>query len=141
MNSDKMNIAESKIPSPFNPDEFRKEGHKLVDSLSDYLAEALAGKKMAVLPWNEPEKLADIFSFESGGGELEPLNDFLKRVINYSNHLHHPNYIGHQVTSPLPVTVLAQFCTTLLNNGAAIYEMGPVNMAMERNVINMLVLS
>jgi L-2,4-diaminobutyrate decarboxylase len=28
-----------------------------------------------------------------------------------------------------------QFCTTLLNNGAAIYEMGPVNMAMERNVI------
>jgi L-2,4-diaminobutyrate decarboxylase len=39
------------------------------------------------------------------------------------------------VTSPLPATVLAQFCTTLLNNGAAIYEMGPVNMAMEKNVI------
>jgi L-2,4-diaminobutyrate decarboxylase len=31
--------------------------------------------------------------------------------------------------------VLVQFCTALLNNGAAIYEMGPVNMAMERNVI------
>lgn len=31
--------------------------------------------------------------------------------------------------------MLVQFCTTLLNNGAAIYEMGPVNMAMERNVI------
>ena len=46
-----------------------------------------------------------------------------------------PQYIGHQVTSPLPATVLAQFCTTLLNNGAAIYEMGPVNMAMENNVI------
>ena len=59
----------------------------------------------------------------------------LRRIIDHSIHIHHPNYIGHQVTSPLPVAVLVQFCTTLLNNGAAIYEMGPVNMAMERNVI------
>jgi len=131
-----MNTAVSKIPNPFDPEEFRKEGHKLVDILSDYLNEALSGKEMAVLPWNEPEKLAEIFSFESGGGETEPLDDFLGRVISFSNHLHHPHYIGHQVTSPLPVTVLAQFCSILLNNGAAIYEMGPVNMAMEKNVIN-----
>ena len=61
---------------------------------------------------------------------------FIRRIIDHSIHIHHPNYIGHQVTSPLPVAVLAQFCTTLLNNGAAIYEMGPVNMAMERNVID-----
>ena len=129
-------MTDSKISSPFNPGEFRKEGHKLVDTLSDYLAEALSGNEMSVLPWNDPEKLVRLFSFESGGGEMEPLNDFLKRVIVSSNHLHHPHYIGHQVTSPLPVAVLAQFCTTLLNNGAAIYEMGPVNMAMEKNVIN-----
>ena len=90
---------------------------------------------MPVLPWNDPDKLAEYFSFESGGGEKEPLDAFIKRIIDQSIHIHHPHYIGHQVTSPLPVTVLAQFCTTLLNNGAAIYEMGPVNMAMERNVI------
>jgi L-2,4-diaminobutyrate decarboxylase len=63
------------------------------------------------------------------------MEDFIKRIIDNSIHIHNPHYIGHQVTSPLPVTVLAQFCTTLLNNGAAIYEMGPVNMAMERNVV------
>ena len=131
-----MNITESKIPAPFNPEEFRKEGHSVVDTLADYLKDALSGKEMAVLPWNDPEKLAEIFSFESGGGETEPLDTFLRRIIDQSIHIHHPHYIGHQVTSPLPVTVLAQFCTTLLNNGAAIYEMGPVNMAMERNVIN-----
>ena len=131
-----MNITESKIPAPFNPEEFRKEGHSVVDTLADYLKDALSGKEMAVLPWNDPEKLAEIFSFESGGGETEPLDSFLRRIIDQSIHIHHPHYIGHQVTSPLPVTVLTQFCTTLLNNGAAIYEMGPVNMAMERNVIN-----
>jgi len=129
-------MKKSKIPAPFNPEEFRNEGHKVVDILSDYLQKALSGDKMAILPWNDPEKLAEIFSFRSGGGAEEPLESFIKRIIDYSIHIHHPNYIGHQVTSPLPAAVLVQFCTTLLNNGAAIYEMGPVSMAMERNVIN-----
>jgi L-2,4-diaminobutyrate decarboxylase len=131
-----MNRSESNIPAPFDPEEFRKEGHLLVDTLSDYLKEALSGSEMPVLPWTEPEELAEIFSFDKALGENEPLDSFIKRIIRYSNHLHHPHYIGHQVTSPLPVTILTQFCTTLLNNGAAIYEMGPVNMAMEKNVIN-----
>jgi L-2,4-diaminobutyrate decarboxylase len=131
----KMNKTESKIPIPFNPEEFRKEGHALVETLADYLKDALSGNEMPVLPWNDPDRLTEIFSFDSAGGEKESLDSFIKRIIAYSNHLHHPRYIGHQVTSPLPVTILAQFCTTLLNNGAAIYEMGPVNMAMERNVI------
>jgi L-2,4-diaminobutyrate decarboxylase len=43
--------------------------------------------------------------------------------------------MGHQVTSPLPPVALAQLCTTLLNNGAAVYEMGPVAMAMEKNLV------
>jgi L-2,4-diaminobutyrate decarboxylase len=127
--------SKSVIPSPFNPDEFRKEGHLLVDTLSDYLEKALSGEDMPVLPWNDPDSLAEYFSFDSAGGEEESLNDFTKRIIENSIHIHNPHYIGHQVTSPLPVTVLTQFCTTLLNNGAAIYEMGPVNMAMEKNVI------
>jgi L-2,4-diaminobutyrate decarboxylase len=125
----------SNIPSPFNPEKFRKDGHALVDQLSDYLNDALTGKEMAVLPWNDPDKLAEDFSFDSAGGEDERIDAFIKRIIDNSIHIHHPHYIGHQVTSPLPATALVQFCTTLLNNGAAIYEMGPVNMAMERNVI------
>jgi len=126
---------DSRIPSPFDPETFRKEGHTLVDTMSDYLKDALSGKKMAVLPWNDPDNLSEIFSFESGGGALESFDLYMRRIIDHSIHIHHPHYIGHQVTSPLPAAILAQFCTTLLNNGAAIYEMGPVNMAMERNVI------
>jgi L-2,4-diaminobutyrate decarboxylase len=131
-----MKNTESEIPAPFLPKDFRKEGHILVDTLSDYLEEVLSGEKMAVLPWNEPDVLTEVFSFDTCGGEKEPFDSFIKRIITNSIHLHHPHYIGHQVTSPLPITVLAQFCTALLNNGAAVYEMGPVNMAMEKNVIN-----
>jgi L-2,4-diaminobutyrate decarboxylase len=125
----------STIPAPFDPEDFRKEGHILIDTLSDYLNKALSGSKMPVLPDNDPEKLTEFFSFDSGGGITEPLNKFVKRIIDHSIHIHHPKYIGHQVTSPFPAAALVQLCTTLLNNGAAIYEMGPVNMAMERNVV------
>ena len=130
-----MNKNKTNIPSPFDPEAFRKEGHTLVDTLSDYLGEALSGKEMPVLPWNDPDQLAEYFAFDQGNSEKEPIIDFIKRIIDKSIHIHHPHYIGHQVTSPLPAAALVQFCTTLLNNGAAIYEMGPVNMAMERNVI------
>jgi L-2,4-diaminobutyrate decarboxylase len=125
----------TKIPAPFNPEEFRNEGHKLVDILSDYLHQVLNARETIVLPWNEPDKLAEIFSFDSGSGENESFGDFTGRILKYTNHLHHPHYIGHQVTTPLPLTALAQLCTSLLNNGAAIYEMGPVAMAMEKNLV------
>ncbi len=131
-----MTKIKAEIPEQFGPENFRIEGHKIIDTLADYLHDSLSGKEMPVLPWNEPEKLAEYFSLDSSGGAKEPLNDFIKRIIDNSIHIHHPQYIGHQVTSPLPAAILAQLCTTLLNNGAAVYEMGPVNMAMERNVIN-----
>lgn len=125
----------AEIPHPFDPEKFRQDGHKTVDILADYLQKALTGKEMPVLPSNDPDSLAGLFSFSSGGGSKEPFDIYLKRIIDNSIHIHHPHYIGHQVTSPLPFTALVQFCTSLLNNGAAIYEMGPVNMAMERNVV------
>jgi len=83
------------IPAPFDPEKFRKEGHTLVDTLADYLQNALSGKEMAVLPWNDPEKLAGFFSFDSCWGAGEPFNDFIRRILENSIHIHHPNYIGH----------------------------------------------
>jgi L-2,4-diaminobutyrate decarboxylase len=59
----------------------------------------------------------------------------LAQVVADSNHLHHPRYVGHQVTSPLPWSALLDFVGAFLNNGSAVYEMGPVSTAMERSVI------
>jgi L-2,4-diaminobutyrate decarboxylase len=126
---------DSEIPKPFAPESFRKEGHKLVDQMADYLSEILHKSEIPVLPWCDPDLLAEQYSAGNGGFDDEPFSDFTKRVIEQSHHLHHPHYIGHQVTTPLPFTALIQLCTSLLNNGAAIYEMGPVAMAMERNLV------
>jgi L-2,4-diaminobutyrate decarboxylase len=51
------------------------------------------------------------------------------------NHLHHPRFVGHQNTPPLTAGIIAQMCNALINNGVAVYEMGPAAMAAERNVI------
>lgn len=126
----------SNLLEPFSAEDFRKTGHHVVDILADYLAKSVSGEQMPVLPWTDPDTLVEEFRFDSCGGRDEAPESFIGRIIEKSIHIHHPNYIGHQVTSPLPLTAIVQFCTTLLNNGSAVYEMGPASMAMEKNVIN-----
>ena len=130
-----MSLSEPPDSTAFDPEAFRKEGHLLVDNLAEYLKKAFSDNEMAVLPWKTPEDMVSQFDFESGGGDKEPFQNFVKRILDNANHLHNPRYIGHQVTSPLPMTALITICTSLLNNGAAIYEMGPVAMSMEKNII------
>ena len=121
----------------FNPELFRQEGHKMIDLLSEYLEKVVNRADIPVLLWTDPDKLADQYATILSNGNSEDFTDYIREVLERSNHLHHPRYIGHQVTSPLPHVALAQLCTTLLNNGAAIYEMGPVAMAMERNLVRL----
>lgn len=121
--------------NPFDPELFRSEGHKVIDLLADYLAGEIKRPDTPVLPWKDPDELTEIYAEVFSRGAAEPFTEFLKEAVTRSNHLHHPRYMGHQVTSPLPPVALAQLCTTLLNNGAAVYEMGPVAMAMEKNLV------
>lgn len=120
---------------PFDPERFRAEGHQLIDQLADHLKRVAAGK---VIDWVPPEeRLGDwppTFTPE-GSGDLSSL---MARVLAQSNQLHHPRYVGHQVTSPLPVAALCELAAALLNNSMATYEMGPASTAMERNLVKWL---
>lgn len=57
---------------------------------------------------------------------------FLYHLPEDSNKLHSPRYIGHQCATVNPLSSLSSLIGTLLNNGSAVYEMGPANVAMER---------
>jgi L-2,4-diaminobutyrate decarboxylase len=59
----------------------------------------------------------------------------LPEILARSNDLLHPRYVGHQCTTALPLAALGGLAGQFLNNGSAVYEMGPVNVAMERNLI------
>lgn len=117
------------VTAAYDPERFRATGHAIVDLLADHLART-SRREGAVLPWRDPEAAAADWGLPADGG-LDPLAT-LARVITASNHLHHPRYIGHQVTAPLPEAALYDLVSSLLNNSNAVYEMGPVVSAMER---------
>jgi L-2,4-diaminobutyrate decarboxylase len=130
-----MSKFQDRIATAYDAERFRRQGHQLVDQLADYLASTSRGDALPVLPWAPPEENLARFpaSFpEEPSGELAP---FMARVLGNSNHLHHPRYVGHQVSAPLPLAVLCDFVSSLLNNGMAVYEMGPASTAMEHNVL------
>ncbi len=64
--------------------------------------------------------------------------DLLPAVLADSHHIHHPRYIGHQVSAPIGSAALAELVSAVLNNGTAEYEMGPVSNAMEKRLLEWL---
>jgi L-2,4-diaminobutyrate decarboxylase len=122
------------IRAAFSADGFRATGHELVDRLADYLARATAGA-VPVLPAAGPAALAELFPPRFPDPGSPSFGALVARVLEGSNHLHHPRYVGHQVTAPLPEAALAELVSAFLNNSMAVYEMGPVSTAMERSVV------
>lgn len=117
----------------YDPEEFRRQAHAVVDLLADHLANTSA---TPVVPWVEPRAQIEAWRDSFTGG-ADPVA-LLARTVAGATHLQHPGFVGHQVTSPLPVTALASFVSGFLNNGAAVYEMGPVSSGMERVVARFL---
>jgi L-2,4-diaminobutyrate decarboxylase len=66
-------------------------------------------------------------------GKADPLA-FFNKVMERSIRLHHPHYIGHQVSVPALVSSLAGLLSDVLSNGTGVYEMGMVSNALEKVV-------
>jgi L-2,4-diaminobutyrate decarboxylase len=121
------------LEAAFDPDRFRALGHRVVDFLAEVLHENLTGEgkvRRDVSPEVEFRFWEDLMA-KGGGDELDFLQQFARRSIQ----LHHPRYVGHQVCAPAPGAAVAGFVGELLNNGMAVYEMGPAATALERWVI------
>src|SRR5262249_20266629 len=86
-------------------------------------------------PWVEPSEQLARYTDALSATPSMTLPGLVDAVLAGSNHLHHPRYVGHQVTAPLPSSSLLSMLTALLNNGTAVYEMGPVSVPMERSAL------
>ncbi|WP_164017601.1 pyridoxal phosphate-dependent decarboxylase family protein [Pyxidicoccus trucidator] len=129
-----MTDFHQRVAAAYDAETFRREGHRLVDTLAGYLAGTERGEG-PVLPWTAPAVNVDRFAASFPEEPNGDFADLVARVLSGSNHLHHPRYVGHQVTAPVPLAALCDAVSSLLNNGMAVYEMGPVATAMERNVL------
>ncbi len=124
----------SSFKKAFDPEEFRNNGHKIVDVLADYLQKAGCGQLNHVLPPISPEEMLSLWDEDFSEKPEKDLTDLVKKLTELSNHLLHPKYVGHQVTSPLPMAALCSLATSLLNNSNAVYEMGPATTIIERKL-------
>ncbi len=126
---------DNKLKSVYNPDDFNRIGHELIELLTNYLRDSTEGK-MPVMNWKEPSDQLSYwkkFTDESN----DPIELF-KNLIDRSIHIHHPKYMGHQLCPPAPISALISLLGELINNGMAIYEMGPAATAIEKVIIDLI---
>lgn len=114
----------------YDPENFRQQGHALIDRLADYLENVAA---LPANPYAEPDELLQQYRQLPGGNA--GAREVWEKAIEQSVHLHHPDYLGHQVVPPAPLAALSDVVSSLLNTGMAIYEMGRPGVAIERVVI------
>lgn len=125
------------IKDAFSPGLFREEGHKLIDQIADYLSNCYERKIEHAIPWSEPEDLLAHWQKLMSGGKMN-FTEIVSETINNSVHLHHPLNIGHQVAVPIPLTILSEMVSSLLNAGMVIYETGQTSTVMEKIVTDWL---
>ena len=109
----------------YSPSRFQSAGQKVLTNVTDHLTNAQTRSRPSSYPAPAPE--AERAYWEHPDHRPENMHALHSRVIERSNHLHDPRYMGHQVAPVLPVSALTGMVTDVLNNGQAIYEMGPSN--------------
>jgi L-2,4-diaminobutyrate decarboxylase len=131
-----MSTYEETLKKAFDPETFRGEGHRIIDLLAGFLAEANPEKRPRVLPYEAPDSLFQSWAGRFGRDPRTSMGEILREALDRSNNLLHPRFVGHQCTTALPQAALAGLVGQFLNNSTAIYEMGPVNAVMERHLID-----
>ncbi len=124
------------LHTAYDPKKFRTIAQQLIDIIADYLQDCQA-KNIPIYPYQTPNAQYKFWK-EKLEDESIPLADFYKAVIQHSIHVHHPNYMGHQVSAPMPTGLLSNMVSALLNNGMAVYEMGMVSTIMEKLIFEKL---
>ena len=115
--------------------DFQKKGYQLIDELTTHLDDKLNEKSEKAIHWNGPEEELKFWrDFLKNGNEHE----LFKTITERTTYVHHPKYIGHQVSPVAPITALTGMISSLLNNGTALYEMGMSSNAIERIVTDFI---
>ncbi len=128
-------MKEQGLKNVYDSEKFRERGHRLIDQLADHLEDKTTEKSHRAIHWNTPDEELRFWKDFLKNGEVDSM---FSNMIARTTYVHHPHYIGHQVSPTAPLTALSGMISSLLNNGMAIYEMGMAPSAIERVVTDIL---
>ncbi len=123
----------------YSSSEFIQKIKIAADHVENYLDESVHGKGRVISQPKAEDLAADLRIeqwIREGGMDDQDINDFLPTYLENSMHMHHPQYIGHQVAVPHLASGIADFIHGAINNPMAIYEMGPSSSVIEQSIIN-----
>jgi len=124
-----MSIA---LKNLFDPEEFRSLAINMVDLLTDYLHQIQSDTK-PVNQWSTHQELTE--KWDRLLSTKPTIIELAKGVIDDSMHIHHPHYVGHQVSAVAPQVAVIDMMISLLNNGMGVYEMGASGTVIENKVV------
>lgn len=110
----------------------RRFAHDLVDLLFNHVEQIEA---RPVVEWTPAAELRELVRIDA-----EPCTPMAaaQLVARYSNQLHHPSYMGHQVCPPLLDSAIADLLISFTNNSTAVWEMSPIGTVIEKEVVRWL---
>lgn len=110
----------------------RRFAHDLVDLLFDHVEQI---EQRPVVEWTPAAELRELVRIDQE--TVEPIAA-AQLVARYSNQLHHPSYMGHQVCPPLLDSAIADLLISFTNNSTAVWEMSPIGTVIEKEVVRWL---
>jgi L-2,4-diaminobutyrate decarboxylase len=122
----------------YSPDAFRKMGHALIDQLANHLEGSTSRQETQAIPYQTPDESLTFWQANADQPLLSTPDALFADVLARSTRVHHPRYVGHQISAVAPAAALAGLLTELLNNGSGAYEMGMAGNAIERIVVEHL---
>ena len=117
-------------------DEFRKEGHKLIDWIADYfetieekpvLAQVKPGETKKGLPSLPPVKGEDFDTI------LEDLNS---KIMPAMTHWNHPGFMSYFNSTASAPAILGDFLSSAFNINGMIWKTSPASNELEEVVLN-----
>ena len=127
------------LQNAFDSEIFRAQGHQLVDLLADYLAELQKpDTHHKVWDYIPPDDLFQQYKADYAKKSPTDAIDIFEKLILQATHLHHPRYMGHQTSTPLPIAALGELLSGFLDVGMGVYEQGNAGVVLEKLLIQIL---
>ncbi len=131
-------FMESKINKAFSPEDFRANGHLLIDLLADYLKTSQSNDPPPTISRETPDCQLKFWRDDFNSPLPDDPGELFKNILSRSINLYSRSCMGHQVPPPAPAAVLGSLLSSFLNNGSAVYEMGMTGNALEKIVTEKL---
>jgi aromatic-L-amino-acid decarboxylase len=125
-------------PPLLDPEEFRRQAHRLADWMADYLRDV---KDLPVVPKTVPGSIRDAMPAEppETGESFDALfDDFRTLVVPGMTHWNHPGWFGYFPANTSPPSILAEMLTAVLGAQCMSWQTSPAATELEQVVMGWL---